>query len=105
LRSISTSLGLIPFYRGGAGLPLTAVAAAVAAFESAENPNSAAEGLLLSIGAWVPVVLVLIAILSITRGLRAVVYIRTCLIPLAHELAEDDRLLLWELTAEPRLAE
>jgi hypothetical protein len=67
--------GLITFYRsvelralGGTGLMLTAIAAAVAAFEAADEPNREAESLLLAIPAWIPVVLVLIAIVALSRS-------------------------------------
>jgi hypothetical protein len=96
--------GLITFYRsvelralGGTGLMLTAIAAAVAAFEAADEPNREAESLLLSIAAWIPVVLVLIAIVALYRGLRAVVYVKEHLHPLSETLTSDRDLLAWEL--------
>jgi hypothetical protein len=91
--------GLIRYYRevelralAGLGLLLTAVAAAVGAIESADEPNRTAEALLLAIAAWVPVVLVVTVLMAKTRGWRAVVYVRDVLSPRANALTGDERL-------------
>jgi hypothetical protein len=77
---------LIRYYRelelralAATGLLLTAVAAAVAAIESAEEPNRMAEALLLAIAAWIPVVLLKVVLIAKARGSRAVLEIREIL--------------------------
>jgi hypothetical protein len=96
--------GLIPLYRGvettalgGTGLVVSGIVAALAALESSDTPKAAAEGVLLSAGAWAPVVLLLIEIMALTRVARASAYIADYLHPLARELTGDDRVLQWEL--------
>ena len=101
--------GLIKYYRDvelralfGTGLVLTAVAAAVAAIESTDapaGPNRGAEALLLAIAALVPSVLLIIVIMAKSRGMRAVVYVRDGLRPLARELTGHQGLLEWETRA------
>jgi hypothetical protein len=98
--------GLIKYYRevelralAANGLVLTAVAAAIAAIESADTPNRSAQSLLLSIGAWVPSVLLLIVIMAKARGMRAVIYVRERLRERAASITGDDELLEWETLA------
>jgi hypothetical protein len=104
--------GLIRYYRdvelralAATGLVLTALAAAVAAFEAADTPNRVAESLLLAIAAWVPVVLLMIVIMAKARGMRSVIYVREGLRVRAGELAEHSGLLQWETHAGALLDE
>jgi hypothetical protein len=102
--------GLIPFYRGvettalgGTGLIVSGVVAALAALESADTPKAAAEGILLSAGAWAPVVLLLIEIMALTRVVRASAYIADHLHPLAEEITGRSEVLVWELAPTSHL--
>lgn len=104
--------GLIKYYRdvelralAATGLVLTALAAAIAALEAADEPNRVAEALLLAIASWAPVVLLMIVIMAKTRGMRAVVYVREGLRARACELTQDDGLLEWETRAGALLDE
>jgi hypothetical protein len=102
--------GLIPFYRGvettalgGTGLIVSGIVAALAALESADTPKAAAEGVLLSIGAWAPVVLLLIEIMALTRVVRASAYIADHLHPLAEKITGKPEVLAWELAPTSHL--
>jgi hypothetical protein len=95
--------GLIPFYRrleltamAGTGLLLSAIIAALAALEAAESPNKTAEALILAGGAWVPVFLLLIEIMALTRLRRASLYVKDTLQPLALELTGNEGILGFE---------
>jgi hypothetical protein len=85
--------GLIPFYRraeltvlAATGALLSIVVAALATLEAAEDGQRHVEGMLLALGAWVPVLLLLIEVMALTRIKRASRYIYRCLHPMACEL-------------------
>lgn len=85
--------GLIPFYRraelivlGATGALLSVMVAALATLEAADESQRQAEGILLALGAWVPVLLLLIEVMALTRIMRASRYIFRCLHPLACNL-------------------
>lgn len=85
--------GLIPFYRraelivlGATGALLSVMVAALATLEAADGSQRQAEGILLALGAWVPVLLLLIEVMALTRIMRASRYIFRCLHPLACNL-------------------
>lgn len=85
--------GLIPFYRraelivlGATGALLSVMVAALATLEAADESQRQAEGILLALGAWVPVLLLLIEVMALTRIMRASRYIYCCLHPLACQL-------------------
>src|SRR4249919_601515 len=85
--------GLIPFYRraelivlGATGALLSVMVAALATLEAADESQRQAEGILLTLGAWVPVLLLLIEVMALTRIMRASRYIYRCLHPLACNL-------------------
>ncbi len=84
---------LIPFYRraelvalAATGALLSVVVAALATFEAADEPQRHAEGILLAFGAWVPVLLLLVEAMALTRLMRASRYILNCLNPIACDL-------------------
>jgi hypothetical protein len=99
--------GLIRYYREvelkalvGTGLVLSGVGAAFAALRASENPDAAdAIGLVFAIGAWITAFAVPVVVMANMRGLRAVIYVREWLHPLASELARDARFLAWETVA------
>lgn len=85
--------GLIPFYRraelivlGATGALVSVMVAALATLEAAEGSQRQAEGVLLVFGSWVPVLLLLIEVMALTRIARASRYIDSCLYPLACKL-------------------
>lgn len=82
----------------GSSLPL-------AALEAADTPNRAAEGVLLSAGAWAPVLLLLIEIMALTRLQRASAYISGHLHPLAESLTGRPEVLMWEHAPSSQLLE
>jgi hypothetical protein len=91
--------GLIPFYRraelivlGATGALLSVIVAALATLEAAEESQRQAEGILLALGSWVPVLLMLIEVMALTRIVRASRYIHTHLHPRACELGGCDLL-------------
>lgn len=94
--------GLIPFYRraelivlGATGALLSVMVAALATLEAADESQRQAEGILLALGAWVPVLLLLIEVMALTRIKRASRYIYGRLHPLACRLGRSS-LLEWE---------
>jgi hypothetical protein len=99
--------GLIRYYREvefkalvGTGLVLSGVGAAFAALRASENPDAAgAIGLIFAIGAWITAFALPVVVMANMRGLRAVIYVREWLHPLATELARDARFLAWETVA------
>ena len=102
--------GLIRYYRevelkalGATGLVLSAVAAAYAALESGTAAAQEAEGHVFAGAACVPAFLVPVVLMANMRGLRAVVYVREWLRPLACELTGDRRYLAWEMIAQKLL--
>jgi hypothetical protein len=104
--------GLIPFYRrveltvlAGTGLVISGVVAALAALEAAENPNAAAEGILLAVGASAPTFLLLVENMALTRLRRASLYIAKDLHPLALRLTGREEVLRWECGPARRLME
>jgi hypothetical protein len=85
--------GLIPFYRraelivlAATGALLSVIVAALATLEAAEEAQRHAEGILLTLGAWVPVLLLLIEAMALTRLMRASRYILDYLNPIACDL-------------------
>jgi len=85
--------GLIPFYRraelivlGATGALVSVTVAALATLEAAEGSQRQAEGVLLVFGSWVPVMLLLIEVMALTRIARASRYICAHLHPLACKL-------------------
>jgi hypothetical protein len=87
--------GLIPFYRRAELIALTAtgallsvIVAALATLEAADEVQRQAEGILLVFGAWVPVLLLLVEAMALTRLMRASRYILDCLNPIACELGQ-----------------
>ncbi|HXR31868.1 MAG TPA: hypothetical protein VN752_12085 [Solirubrobacterales bacterium] len=87
--------GLIPFYRraelivlAATGALLSVMVAALATLEAAEEAQRHAEGILLTLGAWVPVLLLLIEAMALTRLMRASRYILDCLNPIACDLGQ-----------------
>jgi hypothetical protein len=101
---------LIPLYRGiettalgGTGLVVSGVVAALAALEAAEAPQRAAEGVLLSVGAWAPILMLLIEIMALTRLRRASAYIAYHLRPLAESLSGRAEILMWEVAPTSEL--
>ena len=96
--------GLDRYYRevelkalAGTGLVLSGVGAAFAALRAADSPDAdAAIGVVLAIGAAITAFVLPVVLMASMRGLRAVVYVREWLHPLAGELAQDARFLAWE---------
>jgi len=85
--------GLIPFYRraelvalAATGAVLSVMVAALATLEAADETQRHAEGILLTLGAWVPVLLLLVEAMALTRLMRASRYIINCLNPIACDL-------------------
>lgn len=104
--------GLIPFYRrveltvlAGTGLVISAVVAALAALEAAEDPQASAEGILLAAGAWAPAFLLLVENMALTRLRRVSLYIAQDLHPLAKCLTGRGEVLRWERGPARRLME
>ena len=99
--------GLVRYYRevelkalAGTGLVLSGVGAAFAALRAADSPDAdAAIGVVLAIGAAITAFVLPVVLMASMRGLRAVVYVREWLHPLAAELAQDARFLAWETVA------
>jgi hypothetical protein len=100
--------GLIRYYRevevkalAGTGLVLSGVGAAFAALQSSSNPDAVnALGLVFAIAASIVAFVLPVVFMANMRGLRAVVYVREWLHPLAAELVRDPRFLAWESVAE-----
>jgi hypothetical protein len=96
--------GLIRYYRevelkalAGTGLVLSGVGAAVAALRASDNDEAVnATGLVLAIAAAIITFILPVVLMANMRGMRAVVYVREWLHPLAAELARDARCLAWE---------
>lgn len=87
--------GLIPFYRraelvvlGATGALLSVMVAALATLEAADEGQRQAEGLLLALGAWVPVLLLLVEVMALARITRASRYIERVLRPRACALGQ-----------------
>lgn len=104
--------GLIPFYRrveilalGGTGATIAALLAFVGGLEAAEDPNRRLQATLLSLAALVPLVLLLLELMALTRIMRASAYIRTDLYPLAKELTGREQILRWEFSPTRTLIE
>jgi hypothetical protein len=106
--------GLIRYHRevelkalAAAGLVLSAVAAAFAALQAGGSDAQQAEGPLLAVAAWIPALLVPVIVMANLRGLRAVLYVRLWLFPLAADLTGDprSRYLAWEVVAKGIFAE
>ena len=98
--------GLIRYYREvelkalvGTGLVLSGVGAAFAALRASENEQAPeAMGMVFAIAASITAFVLPVVLMANMRGMRAVVYAREWLHPLAAELA-DPRFLAWEAVA------
>lgn len=95
--------GLIPFYRraelvvlGATGALVSVIVAALATLEAAEEGKRQAEGILLVLGSWVPVLLLLIEVMALMRIARASRYIDGHLRQIASELGGSAELLKFE---------
>ena len=103
--------GLVRYYRevelkalAGTGLVLSGVGAAFAALRAADSPDAgAAIGVVLAIGAAITAFVLPVVLMASMRGLRAVVYVREWLHPLAARLAQDARFLACETVARRAL--
>ena len=104
--------GLIPFYRrveilalSGTGATIAVLLGFVGALEAGDEPNRRLQATLLSLGALVPLLLLLLELMALTRIMRASAYIRTDIYPMAQQLAERDEILRWEFSPTRKLIE
>jgi hypothetical protein len=101
--------GLIRYYRevelkalAGTGLVLSGVGAAFAALHASQNDQAVhAIGIVFAIAAAITAFALPVVVMANLRGMRAVVYLREWLHPLAAELTGDARFLAWEAVAPP----
>jgi hypothetical protein len=99
--------GLIRYYRevelkalAATGLVLSGVGAAYAALSASENRSAGdAIGVVFAIAACITAFVLPVVLMANRRGLRAVVYVREWLHPLAAEMTGDARFLAWESVA------
>jgi hypothetical protein len=99
--------GLIRYYRevelkalAGTGLVLSGIGAAFAALRASDNPDAIhALGVVFAIGAAVTAFALPVVLMANMRGMRATVYVREWLHPLAAEATKDPRFLAWESVA------
>ena len=96
--------GLVRYYRevelkalAATGLVLSGVGAAFAALRASESDDAiSAIGLVFAIAASIIAFVLPVVLMASMRGMRAVVYVREWLHPLAAEIADDARFLAWE---------
>jgi hypothetical protein len=81
---------------------LSGVGAAYAALRASDHPGADDDiGLVFAVGALIIALVRPVVVMANMRGLRAVVYVRNWLHPLATQLTDDWRYLAWESVAGP----